>query len=234
MRRKKKKGMNPLVAIVLLVVGGGFAGKTFLDMSGDAKPPADSESTEIVEVPDMEDGQDGEGATPMAGAWVDLLAKHGSFDRESEVRVAFSIVEEARQSMGVPGGETAATSYWEGSDPPELSLGVVMISSKSRRAVLGGRVVGIGDEVFGVRIRQIERDIVVAMWGARTLTYDLEDGWPREFRAEYSRRELGAAKTSEDTEGAESGAPEIADSADPVTDPAAAESKKEQNPKGQE
>jgi hypothetical protein len=65
--------------------------------------------------------------------------------------------------------------------------------------VLGGRVVGVGEEHMGVVVRSIERDRVVALWGHKILTYDLEDQCPREFRAESARR----AQQASESEGGE-------------------------------
>ena len=187
MSRRSKKKHNPVFVVGLLLAGVTVAGKAFMDLSGGPAPVPAGE-VEIVEVPEM-DSQSSSGDDVAAIEWRDLLARHGSFDGTAPVRVAFAVLEEARGSLPAPGGETAGErAYWEGADPPELQLGVVMISARSRRAVLGGRVVGVGEEVAGAVVQRITRDRVVTLWESKVLTYDLENGWPREFRAELERR----------------------------------------------
>lgn len=201
MSRRRKKKLHPAFAVVMLLAGVFVAGRAFISLSGGAaRAPAGD--VEIVEVPETDSGS---GARDEVAAieWQDLLARHGSFDGTTPVRVAFSVLEEVRQSMPAPGGETAGgTTYWEGPDPPELRLGVVMISARSRRAVLGGSVIGIGEEIAGVVVQRIARDRVVTLWDSRVLTYDLENGWPREFRAELERRRREADVRPEDAGGA--------------------------------
>jgi hypothetical protein len=131
------------------------------------------------------------GEDPMASdtepkvVWSDLLAVHGSFAPGTVLRVAFADAAETRPAA--PAGETQQ-GVWQGEDPPCLQLGVVMISQKSRRAVLGGAIVGIGDRVAGARVVAIEAGVVTAEWQGQKLSYDLDADAPREFRSELVRR----------------------------------------------
>ncbi|MCA8977570.1 MAG: hypothetical protein KDC98_22795 [Planctomycetes bacterium] len=191
MKRRKKKA-NPVVAVVFLLGAAALAANSLLGLGGSSESNS-AASSEAIVMPDPVDqlgGSSDEGTV----VWPDLLAAFGSFDRGTAVRVAFSLLEEAQTAAAAPAGEIATrTILWEGSDPPRARLGVVMVSAHSRRAVLGGQVVGIGGEAMGLVVKAIERDKVVATWGMRTLTYDLEDEWPQEFRAEQQRRAEAAA-----------------------------------------
>jgi hypothetical protein len=120
--------------------------------------------------------------------WKDLLAVHGSWDPRDEVRCAFTVFE-FPTSWAAPAGETEApVGRWVGDDPPQLRLGVVLVSENARRAVLGGQVVGIGDAVQQAKVTGIERGLVTVTWSGRRLTYDLDGPVPREFRAEVAAR----------------------------------------------
>lgn len=120
--------------------------------------------------------------------WKDLLAVHGSWDPRDEVRCAFTVFE-FPSSWAAPAGETEApVGRWIGDDPPQLRLGVVMVSANARRAVLGGHVVGVGDAVQQAKVTGIEPGLVTVTWGGRRLTYDLDGPVPREFRAELAAR----------------------------------------------
>jgi len=186
-RKKKKKGVHPVVALGLLGAALAVAGRTML--GGDAAlglvPAAagqDADPTAATE--------SGGGEAAEAGVkWSDLLALHGSFRAGREVRLAFSAFEYP-SFWAAPGGESGASyGRWNGEDPPMLKLGVVMISEASRRAVLGGRVVGVGDELDTARVLQIEPGVVYVQWSGRRLTYDLDSDAPREFRGELAQRQ---------------------------------------------
>lgn len=205
MSRRKKKGLNPIFAIALLVGAIAVAGNAFFGLGssdgGDPGPSAGVSSDFLVEDPEEAVAE----STTKAIEWRDLLAVHGSFDSDEPVRVAFSVLEEARvMAAPAPIGETAVpATLWGGPDPPELTVGVVMISDAVQRAVMGSQVVGVGDEVAGVTIQTIARDRVVGLWGTRVLTYDLDSGWPREFRPELARREREAAEKEDDASAAD-------------------------------
>ena len=212
--KKGKKGMHPAVAVGLFVVCGGIAAKQFLGM-GAAPPPASvAGGDEAVAV---DEGQAAQEREPVAVDWQDLLAKHGSFARDSNVQLAFVVVEDAVAAapLAAPAAEveTPSADTWRGADPPALRLGVVMLSGASRRAVLGGRVVGIGDAVGDAKVRAIEPGKVVVAWGSRTLTYQLDSDVAVEFRAEAARREA-ERKAAEPAPGAGTAAHEDADDAD--------------------
>ena len=56
--------------------------------------------------------------------------------------------------------------------------------------MLGGRVVGVGDELDTLRVLQIEPGVVYVQWSGRRLTYDLDSDAPREFRGELAQRQV--------------------------------------------
>jgi len=191
MTRRKKKGMPPLLAFGMLAVGVGFVGWRLLPGSpaggGDSSQP-------IVTDPDMGEG---EAVASVVAAATDLNEKFGSWS-SNPVRLAFSILAEAAPPAAAPAGEVSRPVSWDGDDPPSLRLGVVMLSPGAQRAVLDGRVVGRGDVVKGAVVTDIRNGTVVVRWRARTLTYDLEDANPREFRAEAARRSKLQAERAED------------------------------------
>ncbi len=189
---KQKKGLNPLVAVLFLVISGGIAANQLLGGGGIAArlPGLVGGGDDGASMPPDENAvADAKAAEQVH--WRDLLAVHGSYDRRTSVHRAFSLLSDAASTTAaVPGGEIQPIEKgrWIGEDPPSLQLGVVMLSQSSRRAVLGGQVVGIGDAVANGRITAIERGTVAIKWGGRTLTYDLDGPFPREFRAEQRRR----------------------------------------------
>lgn len=193
---KKKKGLHPAVAVGIFVVAAGFAAKSFLGMANGPAPsvvgdtasaPAEAAATTAAPA----DGPDCETI-----AWKDLLAVHGSYDRKAPVRLAFSTLAELEHVAPAPSGETRpiAAGRWTGVDPPAIHVGVVMISAAARRAVIDGRVVGVGDPIGDTTIAAIERDVVTLKMGAQLLTYDFDDAYPREFRSEQSLREVERAQ----------------------------------------
>lgn len=192
MKKARKKGLNPVVAVLFLVVSGGIAAHQLLGGGslGARLPALVGGGGDPTAMPPDENAVADASATPQI-PWRDLLAVHGSFDRRTAVRRAFSLLADvASTTAAAPGGESqpVETGRWTGADPPSLQLGVVMLSESSRRAVLGGRVVGVGDVVSDGRITAIERGTVTVKWASRTLTYDLDGPFPREFRAEQQRR----------------------------------------------
>lgn len=187
-RRKKKKGVHPVVALGLFVAASAVAGRAMLGGGADHGPDPSAVGLDADPLADTEEV--GGDAADASVAWADLLAVHGSFRAGREVRLAFSAFEYP-SFWAAPGGESGASyGRWTGEDPPLLKLGVVMISAASRRAVLGGRVVGVGDEFDAVRVLQIERGVVQVQWSGRRLTYDLDSDAPREFRGELAQRRV--------------------------------------------
>jgi len=190
-KKAKKKGLNPIVAVLFLVISGGIAARQMIGIGGlgASLPQLVGGDADLLSMPPDEDAT-ADGAPADQVQWHDLLAVHGSFDRKAPVRMAFSVLADSASTAAAPGGEMqrVEAGRWIGEDPPTLQLGVVMLSESSRRAVLGGRVVGIGDAIAEGRITAIERGTVSLKWGGRTLTYDLDGPLPREFRAEQQRR----------------------------------------------
>jgi hypothetical protein len=149
---------------------------------------AGGSSSALADVDPAELGAGDTAAGAAAETWQDLLAVHGSWSPRDEVRCAFTIFE-FPSAWAAPAGEVAMpTGRWVGDDPPQLRLGVVLISEHSRRVVLDGRVVGIGDLVQQAKVTGIERGTVTVAWSGRRLTYDLDGPAPREFRAELAAR----------------------------------------------
>lgn len=184
-KKNKKKGMHPGVALLIL---GGTAAFVVPKLMGD---DASSGIASLIGLDQGEDREIDEAAEAAAVVWVDLLAEHGSYDRQSSVRLAFAAAAESSLIPAAPGGEIAPDGErWTGSDPPLMRLGVVMVSEKSRRAVLGGSVVGVGDAVGGGQVISIEAGRLRLRWQERVLTYGLDDEVPQEFRAESKRRAL--------------------------------------------
>ncbi len=211
--KKAKKGMNPIVAVGLFLVCGGIAGKSLLGLGqAPAATPADAAGGEVS----MEELAGEEGAAEAGVQWRDLLVVHGSYDRQSNVQLAFRVAEEAAVAGAAPFVETAPGNgaLWIGVDPPTLRLGVVMVSGATRRAVLGGRVVGVGDSIADARIAAIEPGQVTLEWNSRKLNYTLDSDVAVEFRGEVARRE--AAKQVETTASAGADAEIDDETADPA------------------
>ena len=187
-KKPKKRGLHPIAAVLILLASIAFVAKSTMGTFGD------SAVAEIVDLMDFGDGlelvPDVESQEEVV--WADLLAEHGSFDGQRHVRLAFFSIAEGDVVPAAPGVETApvGSGRWVGSDPPLLRLGVVMVSGNSRRAVLAGRVVGVGDAVAGGEVVAIESGTLRLRWQHRNLTYDLDSEVPREFRAEHGRRNL--------------------------------------------
>jgi hypothetical protein len=201
-RRTRKKGMHPAVALVFLLVGGGFAAKSVLGSFGGTTPAGPQQAFSVELAADA-------GAEPGA-LGRDLLAVHGSYDRRSRVQLAFHRPADASPAQA-PLAETAPAVHgdWDGAEPPRLRLGVVLVSEAARRASLGGRIVGVGDRFGEAAVHAIERGRVVVAWRGRRLTYELDDDVPVEFRAELARREAERKSAAVEPEGssAPDGAP---------------------------
>ena len=126
----------------------------------------------------------------------DLLAVHGSFDPASDVCFAFAVPVEGLPAA--PAGETVSANPrgWTGEDPPRLRMGVVMIGADTRRVVVDGSVLGLGDTLGQAEIVAIDAGHMRLRWRGRMLTYDLGGEWPLEFRAEAASREPAATRTA--------------------------------------
>jgi hypothetical protein len=190
-RRRDAKARSIKPAIGALVISAAIATASLWPRGPGAGPwptgPADVDPSELV----VGDESPATGADQMR----DLLALHGSWDPRASVRGAFRFFE-FPTALAAPAGEVGAPApRWVGDDPPQLRLGVVLISDLARRAVLDGRVVGIGDAVQQATVTGIERGCVTVTWSGRRLTYDLDGPVPREFRSEL------AARTAEGSDG---------------------------------
>lgn len=183
-----KKRRIPVAAVLAFVACAALAARSLLGTLNPMTPlptdPTDSQDPQPEESP-------GEGAATIA--WRDLLAVHGSFAAGADVRSSFGMIVDATNGAA-PAGEAAA---WVGDDPPRLRLGVVMVSGTARRAVFGGRLVGVGDVVGDAIVTGIDVGVVTTDWRGRVLHYELGGDAPREFRGELARR----AARAEPTEG---------------------------------
>jgi len=215
-KKKVKKGLHPGIAVGLLVLGGGFAAKSMLGTLAPAKPSG-PEATFSTEIPTEVGVADATGTR-----WQDLLLVHGSHDKKATVQLAFHLPVEAVPAPlpATPNMETAPApaGEWEGDEPPQLKLGVVMVSAATRRASLGGRIVGLGDDLGEAKVRRIERGFVQLLWRGRQLTYALDGDVPLEFRAEKVRREASkqAARAAANEAPADEPAPKEATNEEPT------------------
>jgi len=198
-KRVKKKGLNPVVAILILLGSSAFVAKSLMGSSGQQAVAEVAEFMGLQGMDELDLGEQQQGAEIV---WRDLLAEHGSYDRKTVVRLAFAAMVNSDTVAAAPVGEIAHPgARWVGEDPPTLRLGVVMVSEKSRRAVFGGSVVGVGDVVDGGEVVSIEPGTLRLRWQQRLLTYDLDGDVPREFRAESIRRDVEQQKASGANEG---------------------------------
>ncbi|MCB9878164.1 MAG: hypothetical protein H6835_11235 [Planctomycetes bacterium] len=205
-RRAKKKGVHPLVAVAMLI---GCAGYSAWSLFGSSGPGATQVLSDLIGM-DAPDPSADESESTEEVVWRDLLAVHGSYDDGVPVRMAFAALVEAAPAAAAPAGEVESAVRWRGQDPPQLRVGVVMVSEQSRRAVLDGRVVGIGDHIAEGMVVGIDPGVVRLRWQQRELTYDLDGTAPREFRAELAMRRaaetgLGAAEPSTEIQEMEEG-----------------------------
>jgi len=200
-RRPKKKGLTPPAAALLLVVCASVAWFSLRRGSDSASAPFVPQN----EVTDEDaSGGDVDGATEAVGR--DLLVEYGSWSPGTQVRMAFLTLADASLAAA-PMGETDGNSNgrWIGKDPPTLTVGVLMVGESSRRAVVNGLVVGIGDKIDRATVIAIERDAVAVSWGNRRLTYGLDSQYPREFQNELQRREAALQKTNGEAKQREEG-----------------------------
>lgn len=179
--RRQRQGLGPTAALGMLVVCGGIAWLSLSSGFGGVGSGGDADA--FVDEPDLltDESQD-------APPGVDLLARYGSWTENEPVRFAFASVGGAMPAA--PLGETAAPTLqrWIGADPPTMSVGVVLVGDTARRAVVEGRVVGVGDTIGRALILAVEREGLVVQWGDKRLTYGLDSSYPREFHGELLRR----------------------------------------------
>jgi len=190
-KRTRKKGMHPLLAVAILSGSVAFVANSVGLFDGEsAKELANLIGIDEGDDLDLEDDVQNEDIQ-----WADLLARHGSYDPTQPVQMAFAAMPDSQLVAAAPPGEIAPRAgRWVGDDPPELRLGVVMVSERSRRAVLGGVVVGVGDAIGGGEVLSIEPGVLKMRWQNRELTYDLDAAVPVEFRAEKELRRLEAER----------------------------------------
>jgi hypothetical protein len=191
--------MHPAFAVLILLVCGGFAAKSLLGKGNDEGGITDDGAGVVVIDPELDGAEGSEAGVAEQPMSIDLLALHGSFTGASAVGFAFHMPPEL--ALAAPIGETSMTApgNWGAEEPPSLQLGVVMISKGSRRAVLQGQVVGVGDQIAGVTVTAIVAGLVATEWKGRRLSYDLDGAVPREFRAEWARRHAAAAEEKSST-----------------------------------
>lgn len=198
-RPKKKLTQQPWFAAVLLAVGVTVAfsslrsslGSGVDDMVGGALSMFDEADPEVV----PEEGE------PDAGPRRDLVAEFGVYDGNSAVPEFVAALPGDSGDATVPaapGGEVAKNpGQWVGDPPPQLGIGVVFVGQGSRRAVVDGRVVGVGDRIGEARIDSIERNGLLVEWRGRLLTYDMDSVQPQEYRAVASKLAASADKESQ-------------------------------------
>ena len=183
------------LAVLLLLGCTVFAVRTLFGSGGGADP-AEPSAVDFV------DGDEAETSEATAGLDFDLLAEHGSFQRSTPVRLAFVVPVEPLPASPLAEPAPRATvrggaAVWVGDDPPRLRVGVVLVTDGCRRALLGDRIVGVGEPLGELRVTAIERGCVVVRWRGRDLDDDLDDDAPQEFRPELRRRSERAAASGE-------------------------------------
>ena len=154
--------------------------------SDDAMMPGDDEGAASV--------SDGRRASS-----VDLLAKHGSLEQLASVNASFrNRFADQAQMQGdgsssatnpapAPLGETLRDGWKSDEWPSEHRISLVMMTGVPR-AVVDGRVVGVGDAIAAGTVTAIDAHGVEVDTGSRHLYYDLVGPYPREFRSELQRR----------------------------------------------
>lgn len=202
--RTARRGVPPTVAGLLLAAGLGLCAVTVLpQLAADAPiptPVGDGGARQEAGESGLDgngggDGpMDGDGQAVPRGA--DLLAVFGSYARSKPVPMVFCAAAAAPAST--PNGPLAAPlaepsrplaeGAWRGPDPASMRVTLLMVGAEVQRAVVDGRVVGVGDVVAAGRVVSIQKDLLRVQVGERFSTYDLEDEWPREFRRELALR----------------------------------------------
>lgn len=181
-RREKRLTQQPWFAAVLLGAGLWVASASLFGSS--ASPPGIDTPPAWEEPLDEAAGAD---VADASGPGRDLVAEFGVYDGSDPVPECFAALPEAAATVllpAAPSGETAGdATQWTGDPPPQLVVGVIFVGERSRRAVVGGRVVGIGEVLGEARIESIERKGLLVVWRNRLLTYDMQSPFPREYRA---------------------------------------------------
>ncbi len=196
----KKKGDQKVklaVAGVVLMLGVGWTVKSVVGLGRPAAPsvPASADPPPADGPVDPMAGSQGP-QDPAATGPRDLLEAIGSYQPGAAVTHSFR-KPEATPVGSAPGGETRPTptgpvTLWEGQDPPELTIGMVLRGGAVQRAVIDGVVVGIGDAVGGGELALVGNDGVRLVVAGRTLSYPLGKGYPLEFAPELARRQAAA------------------------------------------
>ncbi|MBL8750062.1 MAG: hypothetical protein JNK78_12935 [Planctomycetes bacterium] len=191
-RTKRRLGLGK--ALMLLGLSG--AGAVWSMSASSSPSPVDGGTPTVDAAPDDADLQE-QSVVDESGHTLrqDLLAEYGSCPAGTRVRMAFATLLDVAIAAA-PAVETAAGRRWVGADPPVLQIGVVMVGEAVRRAVVNGVVVGIGDRIADATIVSIERDTLGVVQANRRLTYDFDNGYPREFRGELKRRGTANAETA--------------------------------------
>ncbi len=206
MKRKAKKKLTqqPWFAALLLAAGVTVALGSFRSQFGGGGEDG-SEASSVIDELEPDEGQlDG---IADSGPRRDLVAEFGGYDGASPWPDFLAALPDAAVSALVPaapGGEVGKTTgAWTGEAPPRLVIGVVFVGQGSRRAVVAGKVVGVGDRVGETRIESIERNGLLVAWRNRLLTYDMNSDYPQEYRAEAARRASAEEREqSKENEGA--------------------------------
>lgn len=178
----KKRRVHPALAALALLVSGVIAARSLtapgvVSVFVDEPAPVEVEAAPAAVV------------DAALAPFVDLLAPHGSHDAAVAVRMAFAPVEASAPPPASPLGETKApAAAWQGADPPRLHVGVVLLSAGSQRAVVDGRVLGVGDRAGDGELVGIQPGRIALRWRGRTLHYELGQDAPREFQDELRRR----------------------------------------------
>lgn len=202
-RRTKKKGMSPAAAAALLL---GCASVAWVSLRGQLGGAVadDAPAAQMVDHDPADDVVAESDATEKIGR--DLLTEYGSWTPGTPVRMSFTTLIDA-SATAAPLAETDsnANGRWIGKDPPAITVGVLMVGEASRRAVVNGNVVGLGDKIDRATVVAIERDAIAVTWGNKRLTYGLDSAYPREFQNELQRREAALQKTNGETKAREEG-----------------------------
>lgn len=197
---KKRLTQQPWFAACLLAVGGYVAWSSLAGSGGalGAKTAAVADAVQQWLDPEV----DADGQTTVeadSGPGRDLVAEFGVWRKSAELPALFAVAPEAAAPVPAPLAETRPAGAWSGDAPPFLTVGVVMVSEDSRRAVVAGRVVGVGDAIGEAIVVRIERAVVQLQWRDRRLTYELAEPVPVEYRAEHARRAPATATPSLET-----------------------------------
>lgn len=183
--RQQTRSKSTAVAVLFLVASAGIA--TFAFFGNGSAGAGGAAAGAIADLFAGPEPQSSETVESDANGR-DLLAVFGSYDLHQSVGLAFALLEEL-EPPPAPIGETSIDlARWTGADPPELRIGVLMVAASTRRAVVDGTVVGVGDRLGRAVVAEVTREAVLVSWMGRRLTYDFESQYPREFRAELARR----------------------------------------------